>query len=106
MLGRLGGRSALEPLREAFRERARARLEGFFGSDRFRSLLRDQLGTPASQAAARVALEEIIDRGLAGLTPAMVQEMGRELVRRHLGRLVVWGGVLGGLIGLVAAQLA
>jgi hypothetical protein len=31
----------------------------------------------------------------------MVKEIMQQMIRDHLGWLVVWGGVFGGLIGLV-----
>ena len=35
----------------------------------------------------------------------MVKEMIQTLIREHLGWLVVWGGVFGGLIGAVSSIL-
>ena len=36
------------------------------------------------------------------LTPEKVKEILEHVIRRHLGWLVVWGNVFGGLIGVVA----
>ena len=47
-------------------------------------------------------VELIIDARLAELTPQKVKEIVEEMIRRHLGWLVLWGGVFGGLIGLVS----
>jgi len=35
----------------------------------------------------------------------MVKEMLHGLMKEHLGWLVVWGGVFGGLIGIISALL-
>jgi hypothetical protein len=35
----------------------------------------------------------------------MVKEIVQKLISEHLGWLVVWGGVFGGLIGLVSSFL-
>jgi uncharacterized membrane protein YheB (UPF0754 family) len=32
----------------------------------------------------------------------MVRDIMQQMIRRHLGWLVIWGGVFGGLIGLLA----
>jgi uncharacterized membrane protein YheB (UPF0754 family) len=48
---------------------------------------------------------EIVELRLAELTPLMVKEMLFGLMKEHLGWLVVWGGVFGGLIGIVSALL-
>ncbi len=45
----------------------------------------------------------IVEKRLNELTPRMVKEIIQEMIRSHLGWLVVWGGVFGGLIGLVAS---
>jgi Na+/H+ antiporter NhaD/arsenite permease-like protein len=33
----------------------------------------------------------------------MVKDIIQQMIKKHLGWLVVWGGVFGGLIGLIAA---
>ena len=51
------------------------------------------------------SIEEVIDARLNELTPLMVKEMVQKLIKEHLSWLVVWGGVFGGLIGLVSSFL-
>ena len=48
-------------------------------------------------------VEQIIDQRLDELTPVHVKNIIQEMIRKHLGWLVVWGGVVGGFIGFVVA---
>jgi uncharacterized membrane protein YheB (UPF0754 family) len=48
-------------------------------------------------------IERIIDQRLAELTPEHVKTIVEDIIRQHLGWLVVWGGVVGGLMGLLIA---
>ena len=50
-----------------------------------------------------VSIDELITKRLDELTPVMVKSLVQELIKEHLGWLVVWGGVFGGLIGLFTA---
>jgi hypothetical protein len=105
MLAMVGGDEALEPLREPFKEKVRDRLKEIFAGDRFQALAGKLLAGGGGEEQTLGAIEVLIDRRLAELTPTMVKEIIQEMIRRHLGWLVVWGGVFGGLIGLVAGLL-
>ena len=48
-------------------------------------------------------VEQIIDQRLGELTPVHVKNIIQEMIRKHLGWLVVWGGVVGGIIGFAVA---
>ncbi len=43
-------------------------------------------------------VEAIIDQRLSELTPKLVKEIVQKMIKEHLGWLVVWGGVFGGLL--------
>ena len=45
-------------------------------------------------------IENIIDKRLEELTPEHIKIIMKEMIQKHLGWLVVWGGVFGFLIGL------
>jgi len=95
MLSMVGGRKALEPLREPVTEK----LQNIVGELAQTST---QGTTSQDVTAALVAkVEVIIDNRLNELTPENVKEIVQSMIRKHLGWLVVWGGVFGGLIGLV-----
>ena len=47
----------------------------------------------------------IIDKRLNELTPEHIKIIMKEMIQKHLGWLVVWGGVFGFLIGLLLGIL-
>lgn len=57
-------------------------------------------GTPLIDTAQIAAL---LDLRLEELTPAMIKDIMKQLIKEHLGWLVVWGGIFGGIIGLVSS---
>ncbi len=97
MLSMVGGKKALEPLRAP----VKAKLESIIAE------LADKQadkGVGQDFTESLVAkVEEIIDSRLNELTPQNVKEIVQDMIRKHLGWLVVWGGVFGGLIGLAIA---
>ena len=44
-------------------------------------------------------IEEILNNRLENLTPVQVKKIIQDIIKSHLGWLVVWGGLLGGFIG-------
>ncbi|MEZ4664812.1 MAG: DUF445 family protein [Caldilineaceae bacterium] len=97
MLNMLGGKKALDPLKEPVTERLQGIIAELASSDRGG----DGEGDVTAMLITQV--EQIIDSRLAELTPQKVKEIIQEMIRSHLGWLVVWGGVFGGLIGLVVS---
>jgi uncharacterized membrane protein YheB (UPF0754 family) len=95
MLAMVGGRKALEPLREPVTEK----LEGII-SELADSNVGDGIGQDITSGLIS-KVEVIIDNRLEELTPQNVKEIVQDMIRQHLGWLVVWGGVFGGLIGLL-----
>lgn len=95
MLAMVGGRKALEPLRDPVKEKMDEILADVVASaatdnDGLVDSLSEQIG-------------HIIDQRLAELTPQHVKTIVEDMIRQHLGWLVVWGGVFGGLIGFIVA---
>lgn len=95
MLSMVGGRKALEPLREPVTQK----LQNIVGELAESST--KGTSTQDVTAALVAKVEVIIDNRLNELTPQNVKDIVQDMIRKHLGWLVVWGGVFGGLIGLV-----
>ena len=53
----------------------------------------------------RAEIDKVLTERMTTLTPLRVKHMMSVVIREHLGWLVVWGNVFGGLIG-VASWLA
>lgn len=105
MLGMVGGAQALEPMREPFCRRMEKFLQETSQSPRFQQVIRKQLSTMTGSEAFMEKIITIVKSRLDELTPEMVKSIVQDMIRQHLGWLVVWGGVFGGLIGLVTALL-
>jgi uncharacterized membrane protein YheB (UPF0754 family) len=103
MLGMLGGRDALNPLKSPFIDKMRDYLQDQFTDSNFQEQMEAALRSALDDEAIRSKLEEMVDQRLDQMTPQMVKIIIQEMIRKHLGWLVVWGAVFGGLIGLVVA---
>ena len=55
--------------------------------------------------SVRKDLEEIIDQRLVELTSQHVKIIIKQMIHKHLGWLVVWGGVFGFFIGIILGLL-
>jgi len=105
MLGMFGGQEALTPLKEPFIDNMKLSLIEMTKEDSFQQLLRDELEQPDVMDGIRQQIEDIVEKRLNELTPKQVKEIIQQMIKKHLGWLVVWGGVFGGLIGLLSATL-
>eukprot|EP00003_Mantamonas_plastica_P030021 TRINITY_DN726_c2_g1_i3.p1 TRINITY_DN726_c2_g1~~TRINITY_DN726_c2_g1_i3.p1 ORF type:complete len:357 (-),score=105.64 TRINITY_DN726_c2_g1_i3:74-1144(-) len=50
----------------------------------------------------RAEIDNLMTTKLEELTPEIVKKLMEEVIRKHLGWLIVWGNVFGGLIGVVS----
>ncbi|MGY8676090.1 MAG: DUF445 domain-containing protein [Verrucomicrobiia bacterium] len=105
MLGMMGGVQALEPLREPFQLKMRGAIKEIAASDDFKSAFKAGLPAAAITDDIIAKIDTVVTARLDELTPQAVKEIIQNMIREHLGWLVVWGGVFGGAIGLVAAFL-
>ncbi len=103
MLNMFGGESALEQLRDPFTRKMKRAVVTIVQSKAFETQLLHHLQHSSLSTDLIDSIEEIIQQRLDELTPIMVKEMVHTLMREHLGWLVVWGGVFGGLIGCCSA---
>jgi uncharacterized membrane protein YheB (UPF0754 family) len=101
MLSMVGGVKALEPLREPFTEKLQDAVHKISETDAFKEAMREQLEDISVIDDILAKVDIIVSKRLAELTPDMVKEIIERMIQEHLGWLVVWGGVFGGLIGLV-----
>ena len=106
MLGMFGGESALEPLREPFTKKLQASIISISSTQEFQEIVSDALKSENLSEDIYNKLSCIVDARLEELTPAMVKEIVQDMIKEHLGWLVIWGAVFGGLIGLVSALIA
>ena len=97
MLAMVGGKKALEPLRDPISKKLREII-----SDLVNNNDADQSETDFTQSLIN-QVEQVIDKRLDELTPEHVKEILQEMIRKHLGWLVVWGGVFGGAIGFIVS---
>lgn len=101
MLGMFGGAEALTPLKQPFVEKMKTSLIEISRDERFLETLSNQLEQPNVMHDVQQKIESIVEQRLNELTPKMVKDIIQAMIKKHLGWLVVWGGVFGGLIGLV-----
>ena len=94
MLGMLGGKKALEPLKEP----VTMKLQEIMLEMKDTASAASEEKSLTSSLLFRV--EQIVDQRLDELTPVQVKNIIQEMIRKHLGWLVVWGGAVGGFIGL------
>ena len=90
MLGMLGGRDALQPLKAPMIGKIKESLKDF----------KNETDSIDSFLNINNKIEKIIDERLEDLTPNDVKLIIQKIIKKHLGWLVVWGGVIGALIGL------
>jgi len=100
MLGFVGGPSALKPLKEPFIEKIQEEIGVLLASPDFLDAIQDAIGGSDHTDEIISKVDAIVLHRLNELTPELVKSIIQDMIREHLGWLVVWGGVFGGLIGL------
>ncbi len=103
MLAMVGGSDAIEPMKAPFIEKMKTSIQEISQSEQFNTLLREELEQPDIIAGMRDKVSDIIEMRLNELTPQLVKEIIQAMIKKHLGWLVVWGGIFGGTIGVIAA---
>ncbi|MGD9969741.1 MAG: DUF445 domain-containing protein [Sulfuricurvum sp.] len=103
MIGMFGGDVVIEKLKEPFLKKIKESTVEISKSPSFMEALNEHLHQGSPDLAKNI--EAIVESRLAELTPVLVKEMLHSLMKEHLGWLVVWGGVFGGVIGIVSSFL-
>ncbi len=104
-LSMFGGAEALDPIKPDFIIKMRESINDIASSDDFQQKLQELMSSSGDHSELLDRVNLIVEKRLAELTPKMVKEIIQRMIREHLGWLVVWGGVCGGLIGLIASIL-
>ena len=97
MLTLVGGKAALEPLKDPLIEKMKIILEDFSkisnnGNDDLVKSIKSQV-------------ENIIEIRLNELSSADITKIIKEMIENHLGWLVIWGAIVGGIIGFIVGYL-
>ena len=103
MLGMFGGEAALDSLREPFSKKMKSAVIKIVNSTAFNETLATHMQSSSLNDDMLESIENVIDSRLDELTPAMVKDIIQRLIKEHLGWLVVWGGIFGGLIGTISS---
>jgi|TARA_B110000858_G_scaffold7601_1_gene8201 uncharacterized membrane protein YheB (UPF0754 family) len=105
MLLMVGGEEAIRPLKDPFTLKMKVALKEIAHSPSFQETVKVKLSGSSDSQVIFSHVEQIVTTRLEELTPQMVKQIIQTMIREHLGWLVVWGGVFGGLIGLITSQL-
>ena len=100
MLAMVGGRKSLEPLKEPVIQKLKGIIEDIINENSG-----DDLSSKSSEDLI-IKIENVLDARLADLTPKDIKRIIQQMIREHLGWLVVWGGFFGGLLGLILSPIA
>ncbi len=95
MLGMFGGESLID----GFRPRFKIRLQEFV-EETIAGLQNNTRGNDMVDGIT-TKIENLIDDRLNELSPQDVKVIIQEMIRSHLGWLVVWGGLFGAIIGII-----
>ena len=94
LLAMIGGEKALEPLKQPIINKIK---------DFIKELGDYDLGIKTHDVELfSLEAEKLITTKINKLTPIMVKKIVQDIIKKHLGWLVVWGGFFGGIIGLIA----
>ncbi|AXH08877.1 DUF445 domain-containing protein [Malaciobacter halophilus] len=105
MLGMFGGEQALEPLKEPFVQKLQSSIISISENESFQEALHASLSSKDVSDDIHKKVSDIVNKRLDELTPKMVKQIVQKMIKEHLGWLVVWGAVFGGLIGFLTTIL-
>ncbi|RXJ99136.1 DUF445 domain-containing protein [Arcobacter sp. CECT 8986] len=105
MLGMFGGEQALEPLKEPFVDKLKGAIVNISKNETFQNALHQSLKNKDVTDDIYEKVSNIVNKRLDELTPKMVKQIVQKMIKEHLGWLVVWGAVFGGLIGFITTIL-
>ena len=103
MLAMVGGERILEPAKPYFIETMKEKVNELAEEATKDEELKRSIEELFSSDKIKPKIESVIIARLEELTPLRIKEIVESIIKEHLGWLVVWGGVFGGLIGLIAS---
>jgi len=103
MLGMFGGEAALEPLKEPFEKKMKVSINEIVHTDTFQATLQKSMSESNMSEDIALKIDGVVRQRLDELNSKMVKEMVQKIIKEHLGWLVIWGAVFGGLIGFVSS---
>ena len=106
VINMIGGATALQPLRDPFVAKIQVEIRLLLSSPKFLDAIQRGLNTASYTDEMIDRVDAIVMQRLNELTPEMVKTIVQDMIHKHLGWLVVWGGVFGGFIGLIAAVVS
>lgn len=101
MIKFVGGSDRLEPLRNVFKNKIKKIIIEYSHSKTVRDKLIASTDSKAMAKNLIMKIEQVVDIHLGGLTPVVVKNLVHDLVSTPLNWLVVWSGVLGGIMGAI-----
>ncbi len=104
MLAMFGGVDSLKgSLRQPFETKMREALIELTSSPKFHDMVQKLVAKDFGTDDWTRKIDQVVQARLDELTPQMVKEIIQDMIRSHLGWLVVWGGVFGAIMGVFAA---
>ena len=97
MLNMLGGKEALLPLKEPMIKKVNESLNDIYEN----SMNTDNYFNKEIKSK----IERIIQNRLDELTSEDIKKIVQGMIKKHLGWLVVWGAVIGGIFGLIISYI-
>ena len=102
LINMFGGEESLELLRVTFTKKLKSSIISIVSSETFQKQLNHYIKHSSLSEDLITKVDNIVSNRLNELGPKSVKELVNKLIAEHLEWLVVWGGVFGGLIGLLS----
>lgn len=94
-----GGEKVIESMREPFKKEFERQASEILRNIDVAAVLQKE----ADFETFRSKISSMVDATVDEFTPQKVKKIVEEMMRTHMGWLVVWGGIFGALIGFVSA---
>ena len=105
LINMFGGEDSLELLRVTFNKKLKSSIISIVSTDGFKEQINHHIKHSSLSEDLITKVDNIVSNRLNELGPKSVKELVNKLIAEHLEWLVVWGGVFGGLIGLLSSFL-